>query len=299
MCTFCPQSSLKGAYQPEKNNKYLKIEDFKAILTNVPAHVRIDFSGMSEPWANPECTEMLRHALNEGRRVAIYTTLYGMDFEDALVVIDLLNKHSSQIEVLCLHLPDANGNMKGWKHSAEWERVFLLFQALVERRRFRVVSMMTMDNSGHVHEKLSHLKIRLGKWKGHTRAGSLDESALGDQAIQTTPHHELPVTCHAAPFYDNNVLLPNGDVVLCCMDYGMKHVIGNLLQQDYYDIWKNDAFLNLVDINRRMGYSDRSICKSCNGAQAHDPLMHPMQNKQKKSLPSRMFKAVRRSFMRA
>jgi len=25
-----------------------------------------------------------------------------------------------------------------------------------------------------------------------------------------------------------NVLLPNGDVVLCCMDYGLDHILGNL-----------------------------------------------------------------------
>ena len=34
-----------------------------------------------------------------------------------------------------------------------------------------------------------------------------------------------------------NVLLPNGDVLLCCMDWGMKHVLGNLLTGDYSNLF--------------------------------------------------------------
>ena len=55
-CTFCPQTNLKGAYSTHKADKYLTGENFKRIVDKLPSHVRIDFSGMSEPWANPNCT---------------------------------------------------------------------------------------------------------------------------------------------------------------------------------------------------------------------------------------------------
>ncbi len=41
----------------------------------------------------------------------------------------------------------------------------------------------------------------------------------------------------------HNVLLPNGDVVLCCMDYGMKHILGNLLSSDYNSLFSSKEFL--------------------------------------------------------
>ena len=293
MCTFCPQAGLKAAYQPERHNKYLSLVNFQTMLAKVPAHVRIEFSGMSEPWANRECTDMLRHALEDGRRIAIYTTLYGMSESDADQVIGLMKKHRAQIEILCLHLPDANANMKGWKYSAEWERIFLRFKTFVDERYFPSVSMMTMDGTGRIHERLAHLKIRLGKWNGHTRAGSLNGENVGDQTLIESPQHHVPVTCKSTPFYDNNVLLPNGDVVLYCMDYNLKHVIGNLMQQDYYDIWKTDAFLNLVDINRRHAFSDCSICKSCTVAETHDAVFVPKV----KSKASLFFKSLRRAVM--
>jgi len=51
-----------------QNEKYLSLENFKLILSKVPRYVRIDFSGMAEPWANPEATAMLAHALVRSTR---------------------------------------------------------------------------------------------------------------------------------------------------------------------------------------------------------------------------------------
>ena len=50
-CTFCPQDRLRGIYG--KNTKYLSPDDFKTILSKIPSHVRIDFSGMAEPGPTP------------------------------------------------------------------------------------------------------------------------------------------------------------------------------------------------------------------------------------------------------
>src|SRR5580658_2450160 len=114
-CTFCPQDKLRGVYG--KNTKYMSLEDFKSILSKIPNHVRIDFSGMAEPWANPDATAMLRHTLSLGYSVAVYTTLYDMTPEDGSAVVEMLRQHAPRIEVLCLHLPDRNGNMRGWRYN--------------------------------------------------------------------------------------------------------------------------------------------------------------------------------------
>jgi len=31
-------------------------------------------------------------------------------------------------------------------------------------------------------------------------------------------------------------LLPNGDISLCCMDYSLDHILGNLFTQEYDEI---------------------------------------------------------------
>lgn len=59
------------------------------------------------------------------------------------------------------------------------------------------------------------------------------------------------LTCSVAPNYDHNVVLPNGNVYLCCMDYSLTHCIGNL----------NDT--KFEDLDRSMNMSDDHICRKC------------------------------------
>ncbi|HAJ56357.1 MAG TPA: hypothetical protein DCL35_01145 [Candidatus Omnitrophica bacterium] len=61
----------------------------------------------------------------------------------------------------------------------------------------------------------------------------------------------------------HNVLLPNGDVVLCCMDFGMKHVLGNLLVSDYLSLFSGVEFLK-VKGNLKQDYGD-ILCNRCDG----------------------------------
>jgi MoaA/NifB/PqqE/SkfB family radical SAM enzyme len=50
------------------------------------------------------------------------------------------------------------------------------------------------------------------------------------------------VKCSRNDFYKQNVMLPNGDVVLCCMDYGLKHKLGNLLETNFNGLKREDSY---------------------------------------------------------
>lgn len=256
MCTFCPQDNLRTQYGD--NTKYMQPMDLMTALGKLPRNTRIDFSGMSEPWANPACTTMLEMVLYMGFDVAIYTTLYGMS--DPAPVKKVLESHPNQVKVVMLHLPDANKNMKGWKHTTEWMNAFEMMSTLQVPCG---VGAMTMDGSGLVAPELQHIVGRLAGWVGHTRADSLPVEQIGAQNISITPHNTFPLTCKSTPFYDRNVLLPNGDVVLCCMDYKLKHVIGNLLKESYQEIMEGEKLGEIIKMNEADGFDKCSICKSC------------------------------------
>lgn len=256
MCTFCPQDNLRTTYGD--NTKYMQPMDLMTVLAKLPKNTRIDFSGMSEPWANPACTTMLEMVLYMGFKVAIYTTLYGMT--DPEKVREVLEQHPDQVEVIMLHLPDANSNMKGWKNSPEWQRA----AAVITNTKVPCgIGAMTMDKNGVVHPDLQPMVGQLAGWVGHTRADSLPVEQIGAQDISITPRNEFALTCASTPFYDRNVLLPNGDVVLCCMDYNLKHVIGNLLTQTYDEIMNGEKLKEIIKMNEAVGFDKCSICKSC------------------------------------
>jgi hypothetical protein len=258
MCSFCPQKNLHTAYG--KNTKYMTVETLTTVLDKLPLNTRIDFSGMAEPWSNPDCTEMLEQTLLRGFKVAIFTTLYGMKSAEAKRVSNLLEKYNSQVEIVCVHLPDANGNMKGWRYTEEWKECFTI---IATTKVSCGVGAMTMDGSGKVHPDIANFARVSYQAELHTRADSLNIEQIEGQLVKQTPRHSKALTCRSTPFYDRNVLLPNGDIVLCCMDYNLKHIIGNLLDQDYESIFKNDSLLDLIKINETPEFSKCSICKSC------------------------------------
>src|SRR5262249_22975036 len=132
--------------------------------------------------------------------------------------------------------------------------------------RFQV---MTMDGSGRIHRDLAHVGITLPPWNGHTRAGTLTAEPKDTPTVLPVPRYDAPVSCSWTPFYDRNVLLPNGDVVLCCMDYALKHVIGNLLTGDYESLFRSEEVSRIRYVNSQPGFSKCSLCKSCDDARVY------------------------------
>jgi sulfatase maturation enzyme AslB (radical SAM superfamily) len=260
MCSFCPQKNLRNSYG-KTQDKYMSIDTFKKALSKIPKNTQIDFSGMSEPWANPNCTDMLEHALKENFKVAIFTTLWGIKLNEINRIINLLETYNSQILTLCIHLPDINGNMKGWSYTGEWE---IIYKKIINTKLSCGVGAMTMDKISRVHPSISHFAKPTYQAHLHTRADSLDVEQVKGQPVDLGLKHNSKITCKSTPFYDRNVLLPNGDLVLCCMDYNLKHIIGNILDSSYEEIFNtSETLLKLIEINESEGYSKCSICKSC------------------------------------
>lgn len=263
MCTFCPQDNLRTEYGTDA--KYMSLDTFKSALTNISPDTRIDFSGMAEPWVNPECTDMLAHAFERGHRVAIYTTLYNWDRATTDRVADLLVEYSDRLEVFMVHYPDRNGNMRGWKYNEDWEYALHVMNGVCNHIGVKFDGL-TMSGDGLVHESLDHLGIRLWSWTGHDRAGTLPVEQVKAQAINIAPRHAVPIRCGKTSKYDQWVLLPNGDVVLCCMDYDLKHVLGNLTSQTVAEIRRGSAFQSILKENARSEFSNCSLCRTCTDA---------------------------------
>jgi radical SAM protein with 4Fe4S-binding SPASM domain len=266
MCNYCPQDSLRDAYGNDV--KYMSLADFKTIVDKLPLNVRLDFSGQAEPWVNPECTDMFEYAMQKGFRTAIFTTLYNWDEATVHRMGELLFNYAKQIDIVKIHFPDDQGNMKGWKPSEEWNYAFAGITAVVQVAGIHYEAM-TMSDHG-VHPAIQNLPgVGVShSWSiaAHDRAGTLDTDSVKEQPIAFSPKHNYPIKCSKTDLYNQGVLLPNGEVLLCCMDYDKKHVMGNLLEQDYADLQTNPAMKRLLELNALPNYTDESLCKSCTDA---------------------------------
>jgi len=256
MCTICPQKKLKQAYSGEK---YLSLVTYKSILATVPKDVRIIFSGYAEPWTNPYTTQLIQHTLNEGYDIDVYTTLVGIT--DISYVIPLLLKYKSQLKTLCLHLPDNSNNMPGFKPSTEYNNTL----KHILDSELNISMIMTMDNNQIVHNSLTNIinQSRISKWIFHTRAENTNrnETSIGVNLVDTF-NNDFVVECVRNHNLTSNVVLPNGDVTLCCMDYGLKHIIGNLLSQSYNEIINGNEIKNILNSNKTL-FDKKTLCRTC------------------------------------
>ena len=263
MCTYCPQDNLRDAYGDDV--KYMSFDDFKIMIDKVPEYVRIDFSGQAEPWVNPDCSDMLEYVLEKGHRVAIFTTLYNWDEQTVHRVGEIVLRYADKFDIFKIHFPDAAGNMKGWKHSEEWEYAYIGMRTILQTAGVHYEAM-TMSDDG-IHPTIQHLPgaAPSHRWDiaAHDRAGLLNKEQVKGQVIKITPRHEGPVVCSKTTLYNQGVLLPNGEVLLCCMDYDKKHVMGNLLADSYDDILNGPAMQKLLELNRLEHFTNETLCKSC------------------------------------
>ena len=232
-CLDCPQSLLKSKY---KGKKDLSLDDFKKVLEKIPKETRVDFSGMCEPFANKDCSEMILYAYEKGFSLALYTTLQGATLEDYEKLKNV------RYEVVTIHLP-GRGNFN------------------VTDEYLELLSKWETDNyscHGEIDQRvLPYIKPRNMITYMHDRAGNVECRP------HITIHPKRPLTCiTSGKSMDHNVLLPNGDVLMCCMDYGMTGIFGNLFEQSYEDVINSDA----AKRTRSTLDEGESICRHCSNA---------------------------------
>lgn len=136
-CIYCPRKRVIKAYSNNDydSNKLMSIESFIHFLNKIPKNVRIDFSGMAEPWLNPKCTDMLLYAFNNGYKIAVYTT--GVD----MMLSDIKKLRSVSYDVFKVHLPDDSERYTNIPHNEEH-----LNKVLNLKTRIKNISFMVIGN---------------------------------------------------------------------------------------------------------------------------------------------------------
>jgi radical SAM protein with 4Fe4S-binding SPASM domain len=267
MCSFCPQVSLIKNFKLQNSlnvkNKVLTIDRFEKIIAKLPQWVDIHFSGMSEPYASKDCSKMIRHAINKGHKISVYSTLVGSNKED----LDLLNQIPfDQKYKLVVHLPDDERNFKAKVNNKYIENLeyFLNLSNIQTGIANGTVDFMSMSRRGLTDPKIKHLiPKKLLSFIAISRAGNLSNEKEMYEGKDITKRKEGSIICSAAPQLNHNVILPNGDVVLCCMDYSIDHKIGNLLENNYEELFKSAELQNIFEMLKNDYENQNLLCRTC------------------------------------
>ncbi len=241
-CNYCPQKKFIDSYMSRSDVESLSLDNFKHFLSKIPKDIELIFSGMCEPWDNPDCTEMILYAHEQGYRIGVYTTLMGVGLED----IDKIE--SIPFTMFIIHLPD--------KDLIDGIVIDEKYKKVLDRLGGSGINERYMNFTGFVHPEIKPIlkDKQVEDWIFYDRCGNLDISDVPE-----TVKKKDAIRCDRGLGYP--VILPNADVVLCSMDFGLKHVLGNILESDYDSILKDQEYTRVKDGLKKMD-SD-IICRYC------------------------------------
>ncbi len=255
-CKYCPQELLLHNYFKGNPNRdsVMTMETFKAFLDHLPEKCNLMFCGMAEPFLNPWCSDMISLAYECGKNIELYTTLVGATQKDLERIWDI------PMSFVNLHVADINGYAQIPVTEAYFE---LIKNALEHKREDGSLFVNLCNAQGEPHPRIKELcrgKLDISTVL-HDRAGNLENKELF--------HKETllgKLSCsRCGQKLNNNVLLPDGTLLLCCMDYGMKHVLGNLKSMKYEDIMEGNSLIKIKE--GLMGNEEVDIlCRSCSFA---------------------------------
>lgn len=200
MCLkYCPQEIIVKKYEEKYGTSLtMSMDVYEKILANCPPSVTFIFAGFSEPFTNPNCAKMIKMASEQGHKIDLFTTLYGMTGNDVKELSKLtFNK-------LVVHLPD--GKVMKEPSTTGYRDRFFELQTSIPNISFTSMNAHFRTNN---RENVSRNKVQKRRSFGYCAKFS---------------NTFMPIA------------LPNGMAHLCCMDYSLRNPVGNLLEEDYITI---------------------------------------------------------------
>jgi sulfatase maturation enzyme AslB (radical SAM superfamily) len=253
-CVYCPQDKISHRYFGA--DRMTTFEDFRLYIDKVPKRVVLHFTGFAEPFLNPRCTDMIDYAARRGNPIYISTSLAGLRRED-VPRLSKLKYYEFQI-----HLPSAEKLMNltiDDHYLASLSE--LVFAGVVTDLHF---------HGSEVHPRIGawvrQHSVELQKFSIHDRARNLNTEKVKAKLSEPVISAARSTGKLRCDRIRANVLLPNGDVVLCCMDWSAEYILGNLKRDRYEDLHRSETYRHVL-----RGLKDPSVhllCRTCHVAQS-------------------------------
>lgn len=193
---YCPQEVIV------KNNKgatNLTLENFKLLIGKIPTDVTINFSGVCEPFINPQTVDMILYADKIGHPIIVFSTLVGLSPVGADAISNIPFKE------FILHLPDANKNAR-----------------IPLTRDYFLTLKMILSNINNI----SFMNMREPFVSNNAEKIARGEGCKLYDGRVICFRHEIP----------NLNMMPNGDVYFCCICRGLTEKVGSLYENTYSEL---------------------------------------------------------------
>ena len=227
-CVFCPR------HDPEvypNRNLHMSVEDAEIISKNIGSGFKgkISFTGFSENFLNKNFYDIIK-VMRNNLSYSIFECNTNGDFltEDNAKVI-----FNNGLDLLYVNLYD------GMEQIEKFDKLFSNANISKDKFKYRA----------HYSQKDYGLKI-------NNRGGAITWLGFDDSDIES-----LKGTPCYYPFYKMFIDY-NGDVLLCCNDWGKEIRVGNMIKNKLEDVWLGDKIKTIRD-KLTVGDRNHSPCNKC------------------------------------
>lgn len=261
-CIYCPQQALVQAYRKRSARMLMDMDLYKICIDKLPQSVIVDFAGFCEPWLNPHATDMILYAHDNSHAVSVYTTLVGMSLRD----VSRLEKIQFDPEYgFVVHLP----SIEKYEHILVDNRYMDVLKKIVSSTiplRFHTHGKATYPAIAAIVQKKYQIRVvRPNSISGHVRI----------KEVCPAPERKRgKLRCSRGLM--QNILLPNGDVALCCQDFGLQHILDNLVKKPYKNLFTSPEYQNIQNGLKNNTYD--ILCRYCHFSR-NDDLIATLLNK--------------------
>ena len=192
-CRFCPQDAFRRGYLQRGGAEVMSWETFVTSVGKLPATVGVSFGGMSEPFQNPRCADMILLAARHGHTVEVFTTLVGADRSSLERIVGAIPFGDSPMgNRIFVHLPSHDG-LEAIPVTKEYRDIVCFLLGACPQAELHY-------HGSSIHEDLRALPLdgRARYWPIHNRADSGnrrvfagDTQARGNQ-LRDEPRGQLP-----------------------------------------------------------------------------------------------------------
>ena len=272
----CPVCET-GAGVLGRETGHLSLAQFSSIIDRIGSHTNtLMFYFMGEPFLNPQAYEMIRYAKDAG--IPFIETCTNGDFVNpGRIVTCGLDKVSFQIGGI------TQETHEGYRVGGQLDRVMKNLRETIRLRNesgssLRIeVGFILMKHNEHEVDDFRRSMLALGADGTVVIDPCVRTIAQGKQFLPSDRAHWI----YDEGAFERGVLRPkvlpdnvcpwiyysiaihvNGNVVPCCRDPRGEEVMGNILEQDFDEIWNGPKFVSLRErIQKDQG--SVGICRLC------------------------------------
>jgi len=279
-CPTCPT----GTGVMNRTNRAMYLDEFKGIVDQVKGYVHgIVLWNYGEPFLNKDLLSMIRYAVDNG--IIVETSTNGEFFKSSEFCNDVVR---SRLQKLIICLDGANQEtISKFRKGSNLEGIINGIKLMVEAKKQLKSKTPKIELQFIVMKHNVHQKPEMKKLANELEVDIYCEKTVGvdcsDPNFQNLAKELLPddlslsrfykkkdgtlalrgeITNYCPKIFQSAVINSDGTVVPCCYDLHSKHVMGNIFEESFAKIWRNQKYNSF---RRRLTTNRKSIpmCNIC------------------------------------